>query len=314
MKRVTKAVGLLLILLSPSILSAQNIEDIEALKRENQELKKRIRELAQELIRLRQLLMETSPSLPKETVPETTLRGRIFLKRERILIKPGADGGVKVGDRFYVIHQDKVVATVEVEKVLNRFAFVRVVEGDQKDIHENDEIIGYILREQDKQEPLPQIKSVIGKDTFIINYGLRHGVQQGDEVDVYDRSKRIKARLEVYRVESESAFAKLLGKAVAPVNVGDRVVIIKSRPKIIVGFVKKIMRDQDKIRVILDIGSERGVRKGQVYEVKRASQTICELRIEDVKRYSSVAQVISDQADKLKEKDTVYLKPRVIIE
>ena len=289
-------------------------EKIKAIEQENKELRKQNIDLAREVIELKQTLKEltsggtpsTSPpnntgntDNPDNAVPDKPIKGTVLVVASttgKIVIKPGEDGGVKVGYKFNVLKENNKIATIEVERVVDRYSITKLVEGKFEDVkygQNTEAVLGKIENTPannvtvnkpppaNKAQEAPVVSGIIteGKyTTYVLNLGKFEGIKVGDKILVQDKDKSGKCYLLVDIVEDDFSLARLDKQLKSTgITVGDNITIEKPQEKGQVGRV----RIKNKGLVAIDIGSKAGGKVGLYYSVMRDGKTIAEVVIKE---------------------------------
>lgn len=306
-------------------------------------LDRKIVEMAREIARLQKIVKDSAPpaakagdpepkTLPVKSPPDKTpvipaggpgraITGEIMSNNTEtgvILLRPGQNGGIAAGMKFEVVRDGKRVGMLMIDNAEARIARASVIEGDRKQIKVYDQIVEMVNPEAtpdstkkpvegdplgDKAvETLMVISGKIGDDYLIT--GETGRLQVGSKVYVY-RDKKLKGILTIARLDRDGATARMTSDSGdAAIDTNDTVVL-KERKTGITGIVKIVTAQA----VAIDIGTDHGVVKGQVYVVERIGSVVGEIQISIVESYYSFAEpMVGSELSTFQRGDTVRLK------
>jgi hypothetical protein len=234
--------------------------------------------------------LELVSAILKARSARSLIEGRVTSVRgDLVVISVGSADGVSVGDTFHLRRGAEFVGRVRIEKVeveLSVGAFDSRFPGVGAPPRKGD-----IARHERVRLPEPHVTSVRG-DLVVISLGSEDGVQIGDlfhlrRGDAYVGQVRIN---KVERALAVGTFDSRLPGTGAPPQRGDVVYRDKKpvekgpKPSAREGRLNSVRDDL----VVISLGSDDGVRVGDVFHVRRGNEYVGQVVIDKVERNLSV--------------------------
>jgi prefoldin subunit 5 len=299
-------------------------DDAEVLKKIISEQKKMIDRLIKELDKAKESIEKLKkeqaakpkiPAGPESTPPDAKaekqqpVEGRITkvrLESKRVLIDVGSDKGLKKGDVLEVSRVGRKIGRIRVgEAVYDSWCNAEIVTADI-DFISGDKVVRVAStpgktsadkqvepRSQPTEEKKAANTELSGTDKK--NLGKRLDTLEGLFADLANQLDRIEDRLE----KNEDAAAEEAVRKSAPAALPEKVICP-------VGFKTKIV-DVTKTYVILSAGTDSGLKKGDIFVLKRGDREIATVRVIKLEADICKADIISKNAE-IQKRDTAVLE------